>query len=80
MLANISTGFAYCFITAPRPTEVWPTPGLVHYIIQFWGLLLPNDVLPGAKFTLHPSLAFSYIGSVTAPHLSGKHLSNFAVW
>jgi len=27
----------------------------------FWGLLPPNGILPGAKFTLRPSLAFSYI-------------------
>jgi len=26
----------------------------------FWGLLPPNGILPGAKFTLRPSLAFSY--------------------
>jgi len=28
-----------------------------------------NGILPSAKFTLRPSLAFSYIGSVTARHL-----------
>ena len=33
-----------------------------------WGVLPPNRILPGAKFTLRPSLAFSYIGSVTARH------------
>jgi len=32
--------------------------------------LLPNGILPGAKFTLRPSLAFSDIGSVTARHSS----------
>jgi len=32
------------------------------------GLLLPGGILPGAKFTWRPSLAFSYIGSVTAWH------------
>jgi len=30
----------------------------------------PNGILLGAKFTLHPSFAFSYIGSVTAWHFS----------
>ena len=30
------------------------------------GLLPPNGILPAAKFTLRPSLTFSYIGSVTA--------------
>ena len=47
--------------------NVWPSPGLVHYI-HVRGLLHPNGILSGAAFTLHPSLAFSYIGSVTARH------------
>jgi len=41
--------------------------------IHFRGLfaaLAPNGILPGAKFTLRPSLAFSYIGRVTAWHSS----------
>ena len=38
--------------------------GTLH--IHFWGLLPCNGILPCAKFTVHPSLAFSYIGSVTA--------------
>ena len=39
----------------------------IHYIyIHFRGLLPPNGILPGANFTLCPSLAFSYSGSVTA--------------
>jgi len=37
---------------------------LVHYI-YILGLLPPNRILPGAKFTLRPSLAFSYIDSVS---------------
>jgi len=45
--------------------------------IHFWGLLLPNGILPGAKFTLRPSLAFSYIGSVTARHSSSGRQPNF---
>ena len=32
---------------------------------SFLGFLPPNGIFPGAKFTLRPSLAFSYIGSVT---------------
>ena len=43
--------------------DVWPSPGLVHYI-HFRQLLLPDGILPGA------SLVFSYIGSVTAQHSS----------
>jgi len=38
--------------------------------INFWELWPPNGILPGAKFTLHPSLAFAYIGNITAWHLS----------
>jgi len=53
-------------------------PVLVHYI-HFWELLPPNGILPGAKFILHPSLAF-YIGSVTAWHSSSGCPLNFVVW
>jgi len=38
--------------------------------IHFWGLLPLNGIFPGAIFTLRPSLAFSYICSVTARHSS----------
>jgi len=48
--------------------------------IHFWGLLPPDGILPRAKFTLCPSLALSYIGSVTARHSSSGRLPNFAVW
>jgi len=34
--------------------------------------------LPCSKFTLHPSLAFSYIGSVTAQHSCNGRQPNFA--
>jgi len=48
--------------------RVWPSPGLVYAIyIHFWegGSCLPRDgILPGAKFVLRPSIAFSYIVSV----------------
>jgi len=46
--------------------------------IHFWRLLRPNGILPGAKFTLCPSLAFSYIGSITARHSSSVRQPNFA--
>jgi len=48
--------------------DIWPSPGLVHYIlyIHFRGLLPRYGILSGAKFTLRPSLALSYIGSVNA--------------
>jgi len=61
--------------------DVWPSAGLLHYIyIHFRRLLPPDRILPGAKFTLHPSLAFLFIGSVTARHSSSGHQPNFAAW
>jgi len=49
-------------------------------IYTFLRLLPPDGILPGAKFTLHPSLAFSYIGSVTARHSSSGRQPNFVAW
>jgi len=46
--------------------------------IHFLGILPPNGILPGAKVTLRPSLAFSYIASVTARHSSSGHQPNVA--
>ena len=54
--------------------DVWPSSGLVHYMYIFGG------ILPAAKFTLRPSLAFSYIGSVTPRHSSSGRQPNFAAW
>ena len=48
--------------------------------IHFRGLLPPDRIFPGTKFTLRPRLAFSYIGSVTAWHGSCGHQPNFAAW
>jgi len=48
------------------------------YRPTFSGLLPRNGILPGAKFTLRPSLAFSYISSVTARHFISGRQSNFA--
>ena len=42
--------------------------------IHFWVLWRHNGILPGVKFTLHPSFALSYIGSVTARHSSSGYL------
>jgi len=36
--------------------DVWPSPGLVHYIYIF-GVLLPDGIFPDAKFTSRPSFA-----------------------
>ena len=61
--------------------DVWPSPGLVHYIyVHFWHYLPRNSILPGAYFTLQPSLALSYIDSVTARHSSSGCQPNFATW
>jgi len=48
--------------------------------IHFRRLLPPNRILPGAILTLRPSLAFSYIGSVTARHSSCGRQLNLAAW
>jgi len=51
------------------------------YYIHFWGILPRDGILPGAKLTLRASLAFSYIGSVSARHSSSCGLQlNFAAW
>jgi len=52
----------------------------LYIIYTFFGALVPNGILRAAKFTLRPSLAFSYIGSVTARHLSSGRQPNFAAW
>jgi len=59
--------------------DVRPSPGLVHYIYVFGQALAPNSILPGAKFTLRPSLAISYIGSITARHWSSGRQPNCGV-
>jgi len=51
-----------------------------YTVHPFWGALAPNGILPAAKFTLRPSLAFSYIGSVNARHSSSGRQPNFVVW
>ena len=58
--------------------DVWPSPGLVHYIYNFGGCFPPHGILPGAEFILRPNLAFSYIGSVIARHSSSAREPNFA--
>ena len=50
-----------------------------YTMYSFLGLLPQNGILPGAKFTLRPSLALSYIGSVTARHSSSGRQPKFAV-
>jgi len=44
----------------------------------FCGGFCPLDgILPGANFTLRPSLAFSYIGSITEWHSTSGRQPNF---
>jgi len=57
--------------------NVWLSPALAHYI---YISLAPHGIFPDAKFTLRQSLAFSYIGSVTAWHPSSGRQPNFAAW
>jgi len=49
-----------------------------YNMYTFLGILSPSGILPDAIFTLRPSLAFSYIGSVTARHSSSVRQRNFA--
>ena len=68
------------FITAPtllngsQPNfaQCLPISRAGTIYIHFWGLLSLNRILPGAKFTFRPSLAFSYIFSVNAQHSSSR--------
>jgi len=60
--------------------NVWPSPALVYYIYIFRGSCLPNGILTAVKFTSPPSLPISYIGIVTAWHLSSGYQPKFAVW
>ena len=60
--------------------DVWPSPGLVHYVHTFRGYCPADGILPGAKFTSRPSLAYTHNGSVTALHSSSRRQPNFATW
>jgi len=80
--SKFQRGFAswlrYCTDVAQRtPTKLCTMFGRLlgwYTIYTFRGLLLPHVILPGAKLTLGASLAFSYIGSVTAHHSSRVQL------
>jgi len=48
--------------------------------IHFWGLLPADGIMQGAKFTLHPSLVFSYISSTSARNSSSGCQPNIAAW
>ena len=59
--------------------DLWPSPGLV-YMYTFLEAFAPDGILLRAKFTLRPSPACSYIGSVTARHSSSRSEPNVAAW
>jgi len=83
---QISTGFPSCLrycrdVTHRRPTKLRTMFGRLlgwYTIYTFLGAVAPGRILSGAKFTLRPSLAFAYIGSVTARHSSSGRQPNFA--
>ena len=85
---QISMGFGswlrYCTDVAERTsTKLRTMFGCLlgwFTIYAFSGALAPNRFLTGAKFTLRPSLALSYICSVTARHSSSGRQPNFAAF
>ena len=52
----------------------------ISWAATLLGALAPDGILPSAIFTLCPSLVFSYIGSITAPHSSRGHQPNVAAF
>jgi len=83
---QISTGFAswlrYCSDFAQRkPTKLCTMFGRLlgwYTMYTFLRLLPAEGILTGAKFTLRPSLALFYIGSITARHSNSGPQPNFA--
>ena len=86
---QIWTGFASCLpycsnIAHRRLTKLCTMFGCLlgwyNIYIFFQGLLPCNGILQSAKFTLRPSLAFCYIGSITPRPSSSGREPNFAAW
>jgi len=83
---QISTDFATCLCYCSdfahrRPTKLCMMFGRLltgTLYIHFRGFLLPDRILPVAKFTLRSSTAFAYIGSVTARYSSSGRQPNFS--
>jgi len=72
----------YTAVVQRKSTKLCTTFGRLlgwYTIYGFRGLLPTNGILPGAEFTLRPSLALSYIGSVTARHSSSGRQPNCGV-
>jgi len=57
-----------------------PESGSIYKSYIFGGSYPLTDFCPGAKFTLRPNLAFSYIGSVTARHSTTGRQPNFVAF
>jgi len=84
---QISMGFASCLhycsdIAHQKQTILCTMFGRLlgwHTVYTFSGALASDRILPSAKFTLCPSLAFAFIGSITAQHSSSGCQPNFAV-
>jgi len=66
-LNGIQPNFARCFAVFWAGT-----------LYTFSGVMPRNGILPDATFTLRPSLALCYFGSVTARHSSSGRQPNFA--
>jgi len=73
-----------CFITAPTSLN-GDQPNFARCLAVSWagtpyfrGLLPPNGILPGAKFTLRSSLAFYCNGSATARYSNSGRQPKFA--
>jgi len=63
--------------------DVRPSHALVVWYTTYrhtFSGALANGILSGAKFTLRPSLALSYIGSVTARHWSSGRQRNIVAF
>ena len=43
--------------------DVWPSPGLLHYIYVFEGSCSLTEFRPAGKFTLHPFITFSLLST-----------------
>ena len=85
---QISTGFTYwlhyCSDVFQRKSTKLRTMFAVSWAgtlyIHFRELLPLDGILLRAKFTLRPSLAFSYISSVNARHSCTGRQPNFTAW
>jgi len=74
------------FVTAATPIPEGKLCAMFGHLLgwytmyTFSGALAPDRILLDAVFTLRPSLAFSYIGSVTAWHSSSGRQPDFVAW